>query len=61
MATHTKDEQITFRIESDVAAWLRRAAAKRRVKRSQILRELILPAFEARHAKNEAAATGEQI
>jgi hypothetical protein len=32
-----------------MAAWLRRAAAKRRTNISQIIRDALLPTFDARH------------
>ena len=40
----------------DISAWLRRAAAKRRTSVSYLLREIVLPAYESRHAKDNPAA-----
>jgi hypothetical protein len=45
-----KAQMVAYRVESDVMAWLRRAAAKRRTTISHIARELLYKKFEERHA-----------
>jgi len=56
--TARRDEQTAARVEKlsisltpDMATWLRRCAARKGSNVSQVLRELIMPAYEARHAK----------
>ena len=44
-------DAICVSLGEDITAWLRRSAAKKRSNVSQVLRELLVPAFEARHAK----------
>lgn len=52
--------QVVIRFPPEIYAWLRRSAAKRRVTVSHLVRECVLPSFEARHAKSPAPAAGEQ-
>jgi hypothetical protein len=42
---------VGVRFDPDVLAWMRRAAAKRRVTVSHLVRELVHAKFEKRHAK----------
>jgi uncharacterized protein (DUF1778 family) len=47
----TKPDTIRVRVPAEVKAWLERAAAKSHLDMSDIVRPLILSAFEKRHAK----------
>lgn len=38
-------------IDNDMLAWLKQLAAKKRSNVSQVIRELLVPTFERRHAK----------
>ena len=46
-----KVDRISLSMPKDISAWLRRAAAKRRTSISQIVKDALLPQFDARHAK----------
>lgn len=49
-----KQDTVAFRIESEVACWLRRASKKKRVTISHLARELVYAAFEKRHTGKPA-------
>ena len=47
----SRAEKLSVSLSPELTAWLRRMAAKKRSNVSQVLRELIAPTFDARHAK----------
>lgn len=55
----TRSDKLSISMGKDLTAWLRRASAKRRTSVSYIIREALLPAYEARHAKSIPAAARE--
>jgi len=44
-------DKLSVSLGKDITAWLRLTAAKKRSNVSQVIRELLVPAFESRHAK----------
>jgi hypothetical protein len=44
-------DKLSVSLGKDMSAWLRRMASKKRSNVSQVIRELLIPAFDARHAK----------
>lgn len=51
MKTKNRVEKMSVSLTPEMAAWLRRAAAKKLSNVSQVIRELLQPAMDARHAK----------
>jgi antitoxin component of RelBE/YafQ-DinJ toxin-antitoxin module len=47
----TKPDTVRVRVPAEVKTWLARAAAKQHVDMSDIVRPLLMQAFDARHAK----------
>ena len=50
-AKQTKPETIRVRVPAEVKTWLARAAAKAHVDMSDIVRPLLMAAYDKRHAK----------
>ncbi len=51
MATMGKEQRLNCRMDADVMGWMRRAAAKKRITVSALVRGLIMEKFNERHAK----------
>ena len=58
-SSRKRSDKLSISMGADITAWLRRAAAKRRTTVSYLLREAVLPLYEARHAKSIPAAAAE--
>lgn len=51
MKTTTRAEKMSISLTPEMAAWLRKTAARKMSNVSQVIREALAPQFTARHAK----------
>jgi len=51
MKTKAIEQRVSVRVPDDVMGWMRKAASKRRVSMSIIVREALLDHYEKRHSK----------